>query len=207
MSHLVKSSLINDYGIAPERITVVGSAANNQKLYEQEKVFGTQQILFNGSGFERKGGDLVLAAFRQVKKKLPHAKLVAIGKKIRQQQQGVENPGTLSSPGQRQELFLNTDLVVAPARCDPFPSFIIEAMNYGVPCIVSAQDGMPEIVDHGVNGIVVNQPTPESLASQIIQTITDVSTLTAMSRQAQHKAKTQLNWDCVARKIVQVLLT
>ena len=45
MSDLVKSSLVDDYGISPEKITVVGSFANRHTVYEGEKKFGSKQIL------------------------------------------------------------------------------------------------------------------------------------------------------------------
>jgi glycogen synthase len=52
------------------------------------------------------------------------------------------------------ELFLSSDLVLAPSRCDPFPTFLIEAMNFGLPCVASDVDGLPEIVEHEVTGLV-----------------------------------------------------
>jgi glycosyltransferase involved in cell wall biosynthesis len=103
------------------------------------------------------------------------------------------------------QLFLETDLVVAPARCDPFPSFVIEAMNYGVPCIVSGNDGMPEIVDDGINGLVVDPLTPELLAEKIINLLGDRAKLSSMSEQAQQKVKTQFNCQTITHKIMRVL--
>jgi glycogen synthase len=205
MSRLVKSSLVNDYGIAPEKITVVGSFASHHTVYEGEKKFGSQQILFNGADFERKGGDLVLEAFKYVKKALPGAKLVIIGKKLTVSQEGIDNPGKIKSSAEMRQLFLETDLVIAPGRCDPFPTFVIEAMNYGVPCIVSGNDGMPEIVDCDVNGLVVDPLTPELIAEKAIDLLGNISTLTSMSQQARQKVQLQLNRNSVAEKIMQVL--
>jgi len=205
MSQVVKRSLVTDYGITPEKITVVGSFANRHSVYEGEKQFGTQQILFNGSEFERKGGDLVLDAFQRVKAAIPSAKLVIIGKKLPIQQSGVENPGKITSPEEMRQLFLNSDLVVAPGRCNPFPSFVIEAMNYGVPCIVSNNDGMPEIVDHGISGIVVNSLTSELLAEKMIYLLNDTSLLAAMSQKARQKVKSKFNRNQVAAAIMQVI--
>lgn len=205
MSNLVKSSLVKDYGIKAEKITVVGSSGNFQTPYEGDKTFGSKQILFNGSDFERKGGDFVVAAFKQLRKTLPEAKLVIIGKKLPIRENGIDNPGRISSFTEMRNLFLETDLVVAPARCDPFPTFLMEAMNYGVPCIVSASDGMPEIIDDGVNGIVIAQPTPHVLANQIANLLGDRAALTSMSQQARQKVKSQLNWNDIAKNISQVL--
>lgn len=204
MTNLVKNSLIKDYCIAPEKITVVGAAGNFTELYQGEKTFGSKQILFNGSDFERKGGDLVLAAFKQVKKTIPNAKLVIVGKKLATNEDGIENPGHIASASQMRDLFLNTDLVVAPAYCEPFGHFLVEAMNYGVPCVVSASGGMPEIVDHEINGVVISQPTSDILADRIINLLSKPHLLMQMSEKARPKIKNQLNWDNIATKIVQI---
>lgn len=203
-SQVVKQSLIKDYGISSDRVTVVGASGDFEEPYQGKKTFGSQQVLFNGSDFERKGGDLVLAAFKQVRQALPNAKLVVIGKKLLQQPEGVENPGPVSREVLR-KLLLNSDLVVAPAYCDPFPRFVMEAMNYGVPCVVSNQDGMPEIVDHSVNGVVLDKPRPTSLATSVIGLLTQPARLESMSQAAREKIKTRLNWDSVANDIVRVL--
>ncbi len=204
MSHLVKRSLIADYGVPAEKITVVGSSGNFGCLYQGQKTFGSQQILFNGSDFLRKGGDRVLAAFQQVRAVLPEATLVVIGVDLPEKHEGVINPGPVDSET-LQYLFLHTDLVIAPGRCDPFPTFLMEAMNYGVPCTVAAQDGMPEIVDHNINGIVLPQPTPETLAHEMLALLTQPDRLQAMSEQARQKIKTQLNWTTIAQTIAQVI--
>ncbi len=206
MSNAVKSSLINDYGVEAEKITPVGSAPNFEESWTGEKKFGSQQILFNGSDFERKGGEVVLAAFEEVKKVLPEAKLVIVGKKIRKVDlEGVENIGKVSSRSQMQNLFLESDLVLAPAYCDPFPIFVMEAMSYGVPCIVSDRDGMPEIVDREVNGLVIDQITPNVLANSISTLLKNPDRLASMSQAARQKVKAKFNWNTIAKKIVEVL--
>lgn len=207
LSKLVKSSLVEDYGIKPEKIKPVGSSGYFPEPYEGEKTFGSKQILFNGSEFKRKGGDLVLAAFKQVKKVIPEAKLVIIGKKLLTSKDGIDNPGHISSPLEMRELFLKTDLVVAPAYCEPYGLFLVEAMNYGVPCIVSANGGMPDIVDDGVNGVVIPQPTSDLLAKNIINLLSDIPRLTEMSLKAQHKVKTVLNWHDIGKNVSQTLLS
>jgi len=204
MSQLVKTSLVEDYSVPADKITVVGSSGNFEQLYDGDKSFGSQQILFNGSDFFRKGGDRVLAAFTQVRVALPDATLVVIGAKLAEVPPGVINPGAVDADTLR-ELFLSSDLVVAPGRCDPFPTFLMEAMNYGVPCIVSAQDGMPEIVDDGVNGRVLAQPNPDNLAREMIALLSQPAQLRAFSNQARQKISTQLNWPKIAQTMAQVI--
>ncbi len=207
MTDLVKNSLIKDYGIKAQKITTVGLASLFKEPYNGIKNFGTQRILFNGSDFERKGGDIVLKAFKIVKEKLPNASLTVIGKKLKTSIEGVENPGSVSSPAALEQLFLSTDLAVAPARCEPTGVFIVDAMRSGVPCIVSANDwnGIPEFLDHGVDSIILEHLRPELLAENMISLLGSTSNLESMSQAARNKVKTQLNWSSIAKKIVQTL--
>ncbi|NES95667.1 MAG: glycosyltransferase family 4 protein [Desertifilum sp. SIO1I2] len=205
MSQMVKQCLIEDYGVKPEKITVVASAGNFHEPYEGKKKFGTYQLLFNGSDFERKGGPLVLEAFQKVRQALPQAQLVIIGKKIDINEIGILNPGRIRSHDELRDIFLNTDIVVAPSYCEPFQEFLLEALNYGVPCVVSDRDGMPEIVEQGVNGILVDQLTPEAIAQTLISLLRDPKRLAAMSDAARSKIQTTLNWDSIAQKIVNAL--
>ncbi|MBW4526554.1 MAG: glycosyltransferase family 4 protein [Phormidium tanganyikae FI6-MK23] len=205
MSHVVKASLIQDYDVPDHKVTVVGSSGDFQQPYAGDKTFGSRQILFNGSDFERKGGALVLEAFRQVKQAIPEAKLVVIGKKLSIEESGIENPGHIASRSELHRLFLQSDLVVAPADCDPFPTFLMEAMNYGIPCVVSDHDGMPEIVDHKVDGIVLNSLTAEQLANYLIDLLNHPDVLVSMSQAARLKVKTKLNWSTIAKTIRETI--
>jgi glycosyltransferase involved in cell wall biosynthesis len=209
MSTVVKNSLIQDYGIDAHKITAVGASGSFREPYSGIKTFGTQQILFNGSDFERKGGDVVLEAFKLVKNALPNAKLVIIGKAIETEIEGIENPGNIASFSDLEKIFLSTDLVVAPARCEPFGVFIVEAMNYGVPCIVSTNpwNGIPEFLDHGVDSIIIDELDPKQLAVHMIDLLSDPNKLEMMSQAARLKVQTQLNWQHIAKNILSILST
>ncbi|MBK4730571.1 glycosyltransferase family 4 protein [Oxynema sp. CENA135] len=203
ISQRVKSSLIEDYGIEGDRIIVVGSAPNFNEPYELEKPLGSQQILFNASDFERKGGDLVLAAFPQVKKALPNATLTIVGRQLNLSlSEGVSNPGRIGSREAMRDLFVRSDLVLSPSYCDPFPIFVMEAMSHGVPCIVSNRDGMPEIVNDRDNGRVLPIQDPELLAEYIIEVLGNLKQLKRYSQAAKQTIKTRLNWPTIADKML-----
>ena len=206
MSEVVKSSAIADYGVDPQKIVVVGSSGNCQEVEPGEKSFGSKQILFNGSDFDRKGGELVLATFKQLKRKIPEAKLVIIGKKLDINEDGVENPGIIKSASELRNLFLGSDLVFAPATCDPFPTFVLEAMSYGLPSVVSDRDGMPEIVENGKTGMVINHRNADLAAEQIEKLLNDRQTLLSMSQQGKHRITTRFNWKRIANDIADTLL-
>jgi glycosyltransferase involved in cell wall biosynthesis len=207
MSELAAKSLVEDYGVPAERITTVGSSGRFREPFGGVKTFGSKQILFNGAPFERKGGDIVLAAFELVRAKIPEARLVVVGLKMERLPPGVVNPGFVADPKAMERLFLESDIVVAPARADPFPGFLIEAMSYGVPCIVSAVDGVPEIVDDGINGTVVSAPNPRVFAAAIVALLQDQIKLEAFSRAARAKVAARFTWAAIAERIVERLET
>lgn len=57
--------------------------------------------------------------------------------------------------------------VMASKSREGFPKSIIEAMAQGVPAIVTAVGGMPELVGHGAAGVMVEPMNPTSLAAGI----------------------------------------
>lgn len=205
-SNCVKTSLIEDYGLTPDRITVVYSSGQFLEPYEGEKKFGSLQIIFNGSDFERKGGNIVIDAFDKIRQKIPDAKLIIVGKTttIAENRNGIVNLGVVS-PEKLKQLFLNTDLVVSPAYCEPLGLFLVEATNYGVPCIVSKQDGMPDLIEHQYNGLVIQKPSYTQIAEETINLLSDIDRLKQMSHNARNRCKDHFTWDRVSNKIISKL--
>ncbi len=213
MSSIVKQSLQQDYGINPQKITVigVGAAVNFSESNSQQtkKIFGSKKLLFNSSDFLRKGGDIVLKAFIKVRKIIPEAKLVVIGKKLNPLTQidGIENIGKVSCAEKMKTLFSETDLVIAPARCEPFGIFLLDAMKNGVPCVIAAGkgNGMPEFLEDWVDSVIISKPDPELIADSIIKLLNNPDQLSLMSEAGRYKIQTKFNWDNIAKKIVDVL--
>lgn len=203
-----RRSLIEDYGIDPAKITVIGSSGHFGDPALSHRTFGSKRILcYCGGGreFYRKGGDRVLGAFQMVRRQIPDAKLAIVGLSSKIAEPGVENHGYVASPEKMRELFSSSDLVLAPARCDPFPTFLIEAMNFGVPSVTSNADGMPEIVAHGITGVVISEPSAPQLAAEVICLLNDPQRLMAMSRSAQERASSKFSSAHVATLVAEAI--
>lgn len=81
------------------------------------------------------------------------------------------------------DVFINTTSV------DNTPVSIIEAMALGFPIISTNVGGLRYLIDHGINGMLIqDQDTPEAFVDTICQLVKDES-LVAMSRQARSKAE------------------
>ncbi len=68
---------------------------------------------------------------------------------------------------------LQSDIIVHPSRFESLPYTPIEAMNLGIPVVVSDAGGLKEIVKDGVNGLVFRGENFEQLANKIETLIND----------------------------------
>jgi glycogen synthase len=203
-----RRSLIEDYGVDSAKITVIGSAGYFAAPDSGDRSFGSKRILCycaSGAEFYRKGGDRVLAAFRIVRQQIQDAKLAVVGECSEMEGPGVENYGYVSSPEKMRELFLTSDLVLAPARCDPFPTFLIEAMNFGLPCVTSDVDGIPEIVANEVTGLVLSDVSAAELAAEIVRLLNDRQRLVTMSRSGKERAGEKFSSSRVAGTVAEAI--
>ena len=56
------------------------------------------------------------------------------------------------------------DIFVLPSLTEGSPMVLLEAMAHGVPCIASDVGGIPQIIEHNVNGMLVPPSKPDELA-------------------------------------------
>lgn len=200
----VQESLVGDYGIPAAQISVVGHGASIAHLHAGTRSDAGMRILFDGSDLHRKGGDVLLAAWPLIRQALPTATLTVVGGRLEHLPPGVANPGLVPS-SEMERWFLASDLIVAPARCDPFPGFVIEAMNYGVPSIVSAASGLARVVQEHHAGLVVQGFDPATYAAAIVSLLKDPTTRAAMALAGQRVVRDHLNWDRVAARMAPFL--
>ena len=62
------------------------------------------------------------------------------------------------------DLFRRADVFVLPSRGDCTPLAVAEALACGLPVVATPVGGMPELVRHGENGLLVPPGEPEQLA-------------------------------------------
>ena len=65
----------------------------------------------------------------------------------------IEVPGWIAS--EQKEFYLNTsDILILPSYNEQMPMSILEAMGHGCPIIATRIAGIPDMVEHGVNGFL-----------------------------------------------------
>lgn len=91
-------------------------------------------------------------------------------------------------------------LVVPSLWNEGCPTAVLEAMSHGVPVVGYALDGLPELVRHGQDGLLVPLADTKSLALAIIKLLKEVEVAQKMSASslARCRAEFQLN-SCVMK--------
>jgi len=82
------------------------------------------------------------------------------------------------------------DLLVVPsAAIDATPRVILEAFAAGVPVVAFASGGIPEIVEHGVTGFLVEERSAKALAFEIQELLREPARLRGVAETARQKAR------------------
>jgi len=69
------------------------------------------------------------------------------------------------TPEERARLIANADVLVVPSLWENFPYVALEALAAGTPVIASRAGGLVEIVQDGINGLLVEPDDPSALAA------------------------------------------
>ena len=82
----------------------------------------------------------------------------------------------------KQELYETSDIFVFPSHNECFPLVILEAMGYGLPVIAASDGAIPEIIENGINGFLVEKYNPNEVANKIRDLTSDPMCRVGMSR-------------------------
>ncbi len=86
--------------------------------------------------------------------------------------------------------YSKASIVVAPSTVpEAFGLVILEAMSMGRPVIATNVGAIPEIIDNGVNGYLVEPNNSEQIAEKVIKLFLEENLLTELGRNARKKAE------------------
>ncbi|MEJ8302342.1 glycosyltransferase family 4 protein [Saccharibacillus sacchari] len=99
------------------------------------------------------------------------------------------------------------DIFVLPSRAEAFGSVFAEAALCCLALVGTSVGGVPEQIEHGVNGLLVPPDDAEALANALEQVIVDPSYRYELARTACEKAKSNYSLNRVAIELKRLYLS
>ncbi len=213
VSDLTRNKIIDNYYIRPEKVITVYNAVEpcelDGKVRFQEE-FRVKTVSFLGRITMQKGPEYFIEAARLVLQKRRDIRFVMAGKgdlrdaMIRLVAElnisdHFEFPGFLED-SQVTELFQMSHVFVMPSVSEPFGIVALEAMQAGLPVVLSKQSGVSEILN---NAIKVDYWDSQSMA-EAITTLLDDSNLCNKLRKAGKKEVEKLVWRNTAMQMLDI---
>jgi len=197
----VRKDLIDFYGVEPQNVCRVGSGVNIQSQIQQTRdVFG-KRLLFVGIDHARKGGDLAIETFLEVRKVHPEATLTIVGSKLNQTIEGVTSLGKVPLE-MLDEIFSNSDIYLQPSYHEPFGIAFLEAMSYRIPCVAVRLESLEDHLLHEENCMLAEKHDARELAALVINLIERPDKIRELGENGYRLARSYYQWPLVAKRIL-----
>jgi len=175
-SDMVKRDVIARYAVPAHAIETIYNGVDLERFHPRRRAaegaelraelgLGPEHrvVLFLGTGYGRKGLDLLLDAFPTLARERPEAHLVVVGfdsarprYEARAKALGLAQRVTfLGGRPDAERCYAAADLYVLPTRYDPFANSTLEALASGLPVVTTTTNGAAEILAHRASGSVV----------------------------------------------------
>ncbi len=215
VSNLTRNIVINKYGIDPSKVVTVHNAVDfsNRGKIEVTRGVPEKVVTFLGRITFQKGPEYFIEAAYKVLKKMPNVRFVMAGsgdllnRSIRRVAKlGIADrfhfTGFLRGE-QVHRMFALSDVYVMPSVSEPFGISPLEAMQTGVPSIISKQSGVAEVLKHSLK---VDFWDIDALADAMYGLLNYPALSNMTSREGLDEVNT-LKWNNAAQKVKDVYLS
>lgn len=172
-----------------------------------------------GNLCERKGQKAAILAMPLIMKRYPSLKLLLVGKDtapdqiylrnlqalVKQYELG-KNVLFIGYQEKMNEVYAKVDVLLVPSSDEPFGRVIVEAMLAGVPVIANAVGGIPEIIEHGKNGILLESREPHVIANAVVDLLGSEEKRESLSSVARVMAEERFDITRMIKKIEEIIL-
>lgn len=193
-----KQSLVHEYAIEPAKITVIPPGVNVQewqrptaRVMNQDPV----KVLFVGGDLNRKGGDRLLAAFRELRQTMADGLALELHLVTRTSvapEAGVTVYNDMEPNSERlKALFHHCDIFCLPTAGDCLPMVLAEAGATALPLVATDVGAIHEVVRDGETGFLIARDDQVALVQRLRQLIADPALRLRLGQQAARLVATE----------------
>jgi glycosyltransferase involved in cell wall biosynthesis len=198
-SDWARASLIADYGVPRERISVIApGAARAYFAMGEERPFATAaarpvRLLFVGGDFVRKGGPLLLEAVREARTQRAFELHIVTQRPVQASPGVIVHNGIGPNSPELFRLFRDADAFVLPTMGECLAVVLMEATAAGLPVISTAVGALTEAAIHGRSAIVVPPGDGRALRAAIEAIVDDEGLRTRLGRAGHALARAKFD--------------
>lgn len=202
----ISRSLVDQYGVAEEKVKCIYAGANTPLplLDPREKDYSPRHILFVGLDWKRKGGPDLLEAFKRIKGTYSDAVLTVIGEPVKTALEGVVSTGRVPVE-ELNRYFRQATVFCMPSYNEPFGVVFVEAMAYALPIVATNIGAIPDMVVDGSNGCLIGPGDVEGLVRVLEDMLGDAKKRAEFGKRSLLLAKDRYNWSAVGKLLVQYI--
>jgi glycosyltransferase involved in cell wall biosynthesis len=213
-SRAILSVLTDCCGVPEARVTAIYNGVDTDYFQPPTApASGPPRVLCVARMVPEKDHDTLLAAFARTAQVHPEAELWLVGDgprlaEIRDLARRLlpDDRVTILPPREDLRPLLNqASLLVLSSRAEAFPNVILEAMASGLPVVATRVGGVPELVDSGRTGWLVNAGDASGLAAAMSQALSDPDTRQLMGRAAHEQVLEKFSLDTMVAQYEEVL--
>jgi glycosyltransferase involved in cell wall biosynthesis len=206
-SDWARRSFVKDYGVAESKTRTVAPGVDLGRWISSGKPdngSGLPRLLFVGGNLVRKGGDLLLETFRSHFRGRCSLDIVTRDELAEEEGVRVHRGLEATSPALL-ELYRSASAFVLPTRGDCFSIASMEAMAMGLPVVVSAVGGIPEIVDQGRSGFLIEPGDGRGLREAIESLLADPARRRELGARGRTIVEERFDAKKVSDKLIELL--
>ena len=204
------------YGHPPGRVYYIPNGVNAEFFQAHSFVDSDAlRLLYAGTWLDRKGVFYLVESCAQLARRLPRLALTVAGcslseEQIRTQFPEAFRPRVNVQPFVTREampnLYATHDIFVLPSLVEGMPLTLLEAMASAMPVVTTNTCGMADVVENGVNGILVPPADSVQLAAAIESLCKSLELRKTLGSAAQETAR-RYTWAAAVRELEHVLRT
>jgi glycosyltransferase involved in cell wall biosynthesis len=170
-------------------------------------------LLFLGEICRRKGIYDLIRALARVGARVPQLELVCGGagaiEEIRGLAQGLGLQGRVVCTGwmdadrKRAEL-ARASIFVLPSYAEGMPMALLEAMSWGLPVLTTPVGGVPQVITHEANGLLVQPGDIEALAAAIVRLMEEPELRARLGAAARETIEARFSLDASVARLLEI---
>lgn len=171
-----------------------------------------ERVLFSGTWRRNKGVEYLAEAMKCVMSAFPSIEFSVLGGGVSASEIRDRFPEDLrhrvtviqvSDDAGSAEVYASHDLFVLPSLFEGTPLTLIESMWSGLPITTTSTCGMRDVIEHDVDGLLVEPGMKDPLENAIRRLIEDSGLRRRLGKAAREKAEKKYSWSKVAETVVR----